>query len=84
MYLFPCTRWTSWKWFHHNIKKLIKDDEFVNSMNDLELCAWTSLVDAVKNFLGSRRAKNYEVLMEKLLKSLQDIGAYMSIKVHFT
>ena len=70
------------KWFHHIIRKLIKNDEFVNSMNDIELCAWTSFVDVVKNFLGNRRAENYKKLEEKLLKSLQDIGTDMTIKVH--
>ena len=52
-------------------------------MNDLELHAWTSFVDEVKNFFVNRRTKNYKELVEKLLKSLQDIGANMSIKVHF-
>ena len=28
--------------------KLIKDDGFFNSMNDLELRAWTTFVDVVK------------------------------------
>ena len=50
-------------------------------MNDLKLHTWTSFVD-VKNFLGNCWAKNYKELVEKLLKSLQDINANMSIKVH--
>ena len=37
----------------------------------------------VKNFLDNCRAENYKELVEKLLKSLQDIGAHMSINVHF-
>ena len=36
----------------------------------------------MKNFLGNRRAKNYKELVEKLLKSQQDIGANMSIMVN--
>ena len=44
-------------------------------MNDLELRAWTSFVDVVKNFLGNHRAENYNELVEKLLKILQDIDA---------
>ena len=48
----------------------------------MELCTWTSFVDVVKNFLGNHWAENKE-LVEKLLKSLQDIGANMSIKLHF-
>ena len=65
MHLFHCT----WKSFHHNIRKLINDDEFVNSINDLELRTWTSFVDVVKKFLGNGQAENYEKLVEKLLKS---------------
>ena len=83
MHLFNCTLWTLRKWLRYNIRKLIKDDEFVNSVNTLELRAWTSFVDVVKNFLGNRRAENYKEFVEKLLKSLQDIGANMSIKVHY-
>ena len=36
-----------------------------------------------KNFLGNRRAENSKELVKKLLKSLQDIGTNMSIKVYF-
>ena len=52
-------------------------------MNDLELRSRTSFVDVVKNFFGNCQAKSYKELVEKLLKSLQEIGADMSIKVHF-
>ena len=69
--------------YRMNIRKLIKDDEFINSMNYLELHTWTSFVDVVKNFLDNRQAKNYKNFMEKLLKSLQDKGTNMNIKVHF-
>ena len=52
-------------------------------MRDLELRAGISFVHEVKNFLDNRQAKNYEELVEKPLKSLQDTGANMSIKVLF-
>ena len=29
-------------------------------MNDLELRAWTTFIDVVKNFLGNRQAENYK------------------------
>ena len=51
-------------------------------MNELELFASTSFV-AVKNFLGNCRAENYKELVQKLSKSLQEIGVNMSIKIHF-
>ena len=52
-------------------------------MKYLELCAWTSFVDMVKNFLDNRLTKNYKELAEKLLKSLQHLASNMGIKVHF-
>ena len=53
-----------------NIRKLIKDDEFDNSINDWKLRAWTSFVDVLTNFLGNRRDENNKEFVEKLLKSL--------------
>ena len=73
MLLFHCIWWTSWKWFQHNIRKLIKDDKFGYSMNDLELHTWTLFVDVVETFLDNSRAENYKELVEKLLKSLQTL-----------
>ena len=49
----------------------------------MELGTWTSFVDVVKNFLGNRRAENFKKFEEKLLKSLQDVDANMSIKINF-
>ena len=37
----------------------------------------------MKNFFGNHLAENYKELVGNLLKSLQDIGASMSIKVYF-
>ena len=52
-------------------------------MNGLELHTWRSFVDVVKNFWGNCWAENYKEFAEKLLKSLQDTGANLSIKVYF-
>ena len=52
-------------------------------MNDLKLHAWILFVDVIKNFLGNHWVESFKKLMEKLLKSLQDMGANMSIKIHF-
>ena len=83
MHLYHCSWWTSWKLYHHNIKKLIKDDELVNLMNNLKLRAWTSFVDVVKNVSGNRWTENYKELVEKLLESLQNIDANISVMAHF-
>ena len=37
-----------------------QDDEFVNSMNDLELHTWSSFVDIMKNFLSNQLVENYK------------------------
>ena len=65
-----------------NIRKLIKDDEFVNSMNDLESCTWTLFIDVVKNLLRNCWVENYWELVEKFLKNIQDTDANMSIQVY--
>jgi len=52
-------------------------------MNEKESCAWSAFVETVKNFLGNRKAVNYKGDVAKLLSTLQDMGANMSIKLHF-
>ena len=41
------------------IRQLIRDPEFVNSMNEVELEAWKAFVLVVKNFLGNNKVRNY-------------------------
>ena len=43
-----------------DIRKLVKDADFVNSIDDLEKRTWSSFVDFVKNFSGNNRAVNYK------------------------
>ena len=61
----------------------MNDDNFVNSMNVLESNAWNSFVAVVKNFLGNHKSDNYRELVDRMLASYREIGANMSIKVHF-
>ena len=49
----------------------------------IQWMTWTSFIDVGNNFLGNRRVENYQEFVEKLLKSLQDISANVSTKVHF-
>lgn len=66
-----------------DIRKLIRDTDFANSMNRREIRAWTSFVDVAQNFLGNQRSENYEEIVKEMLESYHDIGANMSIKLHF-
>ena len=65
------------------IRTLTNDRDFPNFMNEKESFAWSAFVEAVKNFLGNRKAVKYKGIVAKLLSSLQDMGANMSIKFHF-
>ena len=65
------------------IRQLINESEFVNSMTELEFSAWNSFVLVVKNFLGNFKAKNYKKLVENMLSNFRDIGTNMSIKIHY-
>ena len=62
-------------------RKLINDHDFTNSMNKKESCVWSAFVKAVEKFLGNRKEVKYKQIVAKLLSSLQDIGANMSIKL---
>ena len=65
------------------IRQLINDEDFINSMSEPEECAWRAFVDVVRNFFGNRKADDYEELVSRLLGSYQQLGSNMSIKVHF-
>ncbi|QQP36355.1 Uncharacterized protein FKW44_021428, partial [Caligus rogercresseyi] len=65
------------------IRKLIKDTEFQNSMNTLECAAWKSFVQVVNNFLGNTKAANHARLISTMIEAFQKLGCLMSIKMHF-
>ncbi|GBN34518.1 hypothetical protein AVEN_7101-1 [Araneus ventricosus] len=53
------------------IRQLIKDPAFLNSMNEAERKAWTSFVADVGNFLGKRKAENWQKLMPYVISGHQ-------------
>ena len=65
------------------IRKLISNPNFTKNMTDVELSAWSSFVSLIKNFLGNHKALNYVELVKNILTKYQEMGANMSIKVHF-
>ncbi len=65
------------------IRKLVQDQNFVNHQNPTEKAAWLSFVQVTKEFLGNNKAANYQELVSKMLQSFHDLGANMSIKVHY-
>ena len=65
------------------IRKLIEDPCFVQSMTDTESAAWQSFVLVTQNFLGNRKAENYQELVEGMLSKFKDLGVKMSVKIHY-
>lgn len=65
------------------IRQLLRDTNFIESMEENEKTAWLAFKNIVNNFLGNIRASNYAIVVEQLLDSFQRLGCNMSIKVHF-
>ena len=65
------------------IRTLVRDEEFVNKINDKERAAWLSFVAVTQNFLGNKKADNYHVLVTTMLLAYRDLGCKMSVKLHF-
>ncbi|QQP41724.1 Uncharacterized protein FKW44_016184, partial [Caligus rogercresseyi] len=56
------------------IRKLIKDTEFQNSVNTPECAAWKSFVQVVNNFLGNTKAANHARLISTMIEAFQKLG----------
>ena len=61
------------------IRELIKDDV----LNPAELSAWISLNSVIVNFLGCHRNSQYQKVVDELMENFCQIGANMSVKIHF-
>ena len=65
------------------IRELMKDPMFDESLSKAELSAWQSLEPVVTNFLGSHWSVEYEKEIEEILKSFHQLRTQMSVKLHF-
>ena len=63
------------------IQELTKDEYFDRLLQGNEKAAWDSFKFAVKEFLGNRRAQNYEELVYNLLQSYQKLGYNISLNI---
>jgi len=66
-----------------DIRKLMKDDDFVKTMTAKEKNAWLSFKKVVQNFLGNNRDPNYKTLVSTMLSHFQELGCLMSSKLHY-
>ena len=65
------------------IRLLMMDKEFENTMNECEKQAWNGFKNVTFNFLGNIKDPNYEQIVEDMLHSFKNLGCNMSVKVHF-
>ena len=65
------------------IREVLKDTDFEELLNLKELRAWEAFKSVCSGFLGNTRVPDYQACMEKLLKSYEDMGCRMSLKIHF-
>ena len=65
------------------IRQLIRDPEFKNSMNKVEMEVWKAFLLVVKNFLGNNKARNYAEPVNNVLTAFRNLGCNMSIKMHY-
>ena len=65
------------------IREVLKDTDFEELLNLKELRAWEAFKSVCSDFLGNTRVPDYQACIEKLLKSYEDMGCRMSLKIHF-
>ena len=65
------------------IRKLLKDTNFVNSMNSVEAPTWNAFTEVVNKFLDNVKHTNYVQIVHSLIQSFHALGCNMSIKVNF-
>ena len=65
------------------IREVLKDTDFEELLKLKEPRAWEAFKSVCSGFLGNTRVPDYQACIEKLLKSYEDIGCRMSLKIHF-
>lgn len=65
------------------IRKLMCDPNFEDTMSQTEKQAWQSYKDVVKNFLGNSMSPAYKTIVNTMLENLRKLGCNMSLKLHF-
>ena len=65
------------------IREVLKDTDFEELLNLKELRAWEAFKSVCSGFFGNTRVPDYQACIQKLLKSYEDMGCRMSLKIHF-
>jgi len=65
------------------IRKMLRDDSFIEHMNDTEKATWDSFKGTVKNFLGNKKSENYKEIVAEMVENFRVLGCNMNLKLHF-
>lgn len=65
------------------IRKMLKDDDFITIMTDNEKAAWVSFKEVVQNFLGNHKSKDYRQIVAYTVENFERLGCLMNLKLHF-
>ena len=66
-----------------DIRRLMRDPNFVDKMETKEKAAWTSFKLVVTGFLGNTKDPNYKTIVTDMLVNFKKLDCNMSIKVYF-
>ena len=64
-------------------REVLKDTDFEELLNLKELRAWETFKSVCSGFLGNTCVPDYQACIENLLKTYEDMGCRMSLKIHF-
>ena len=62
-----------------DIRKLLCDPLFPDSMSQTEKNAWEAFAEVVHNFLGNRKTPNYKEVVGRMLTAFEAQGCNMSL-----
>lgn len=66
-----------------DIRRLMKNKEFDNSLDQNQLKAWNAIKDVIENVLGKKREPDCSQRVKCLLQSFEELDVNMSLKIHF-
>lgn len=64
------------------VDQLASNASFLGKLTDDQKIAFLAMIDVIRNFLGNRRADNYEEIVDKMIRAFHKINVNMSLKVH--
>lgn len=61
----------------------MKSEQFMETLDSIDKTAWKATIDVIQNFLGNKRADNYEEIVGNMIEAYKNMGVHMSLKIHF-